>query len=390
MTDDNVNRFCPQCGTPLQLEAAFCVACGAPTGRDRNNRRRAATNPTGSALRSLAPAIVISAIALVGGLAIGVGYMRQPPAREPLARGGAAPGTGGVAGGRLPSDHPPIEVPEEVRSVITRMEGLADEQPDNLDAWKQLAFVQYRAGQVEPVFLDKAGKSYRHILDRDARDLDALRGLGNIAYDRNDPIAAMDYYRRYLDVDPTDKSVRTDMATMLLAAQRPAEAVQAYQAVLQEDPTYFQAQFNLAIAYRAAGESELALAAMQRAREIANDDEARSRVDSILGALGSAPAAGGDRAPAQGSLRDAVEAVFRSHPIVGPRIDAIRWSDDQKAIVTLREFPIDGMPPMVRERFVERLTSGLAESKRRFSSSESIAVDIVDAASGETMLTVSN
>lgn len=391
MTSQQGQRFCSQCGVALQPPAAFCVACGAATGSASPAAGR--KGAAGDRLRPYAPALIIGTLMAVAGLAIGLGYLRQPPPRQPLPRGGTAPAVTGApstAGSRLPSDHPPIEIPETVRSAIARMEEVAAAQPDNLPAWKELAFVHYRTGQVDPSFLAKAEASYRHILEREANDLDALRGLGNVAYDRNDPERAMEYYQRFLAIDPADKSVRTDLGTMLLTAQRPAEAIRTYQSVLQEDPTYFQAQFNLAIAYRAAGEDDLALASLHRAREIAGDDQERARVESILGASDAgAPAAGAPGAP-QGSLRDAVEAVFRAHPIVGPRIDSIHWESDQKATVTLREFPMAGMPPMVREKFVERLTSGLADSKRRHASTEPIAVDLVDASSGTTMLTVSN
>jgi Flp pilus assembly protein TadD len=332
--------------------------------------------------------IVVAALLVAGGLAVGLGYREQPAPNEPLPRDGGGPSPA-IATGQLPGDHPPIAVPDEVRKVIERMETLATEAPDDAEAWKQLAFVQYRAGQVEPPYLTKAEASYRHVLELDAKDLDALRGLGNVAYDRNDPGTAMEYYRRYLEVEPGDKSVRTDLATMLLASQKPEDAIRAYQNVLQEDPTFFQAQFNLAIAYRAAGQNELALAALNRAREVAPDDDARGRVDAILNTAGHAGPAAAAGEP-EGTLRDAVEAVFRSHPIVGPRIDAIRWDSDQRATVTLREFPMEGMPPMVREKFVSRLTSGIGESKKRFDFKDEIAVDIVDAASGATMITVSN
>lgn len=385
MTASTTVRFCPHCGVKVPANAAFCVGCGTATGA----RSAAVAGPRGEFTRRFAPLIVVGALLVIGGIAVGVGYSRQPPPNQPLPRDGGGPSA--VAGGQLPGDHPPIAVPDEVRKVIERMEALATAEPDNAESWKQLAFVQYRAGQVEPPYLDKAEASYRHVLDRDAKDKDALRGLGNVAYDRNDPATAMEYYRRYLEVDPGDKSVRTDMGTMLLAAKKPEEAIRAYQNVLQEDPTFFQAQFNLAIAYRASGQNDLALAALHRAREVAPDDEARTRVDTILNTAGHAePGAAGGGGETGGTLRDAVEAVFRSHPIVGPRIDAIRWDSDQQATVTLREFPMEGMPPMVREKFVSRLTSGIGESKKRFDFKDEIAVDIVDAASGATMLTVRN
>ncbi len=376
------SRFCPQCGVEARANAAYCVACGTALGTSTKSAPPASRDEQ---TRRFAPLLVVALLVGVCGLAVGIGYRNQPPPNQPLARdGGGAPPD---AGQQLPSEHPPIEVPENVRKVIDRMTTLAAENPEDMEAWKQLAFVQYRAGQVDPGFLDAAEKSYNHILSRDAKDLDALRGLGNIEYDRNDPATAMGFYKRFLEIEPGNKEVRTDLGTMLLASQQPDEAIRIYQGVLQEDPTFFQAQFNLAIAYRAAAQTDLALAALQRAKEVAPDDESRQRVGALLARVEGGE--GAEAAP-QGTLRDAIEAVFRSHPIVGPRIDAFRWESDQKAQVSLREFPMQGMPPMVREKFVERLTSGIRESKNRFQATDRIAIDIVDAASGDTMITVAD
>jgi cytochrome c-type biogenesis protein CcmH/NrfG len=330
--------------------------------------------------------IVVGALLAVGGVVVGLGYRSQPPPNQPIGQARSS-GPGPVEPGQqLPGNHPPIEIPENVLKVIARMEKIAGDEPDNLEAWKQLAFVQYRAGQIQPDYLDKAESSYQHVLEKSPQDLDALRGLGNVAYDRNDPEKALELYRRYLEIEPGDKAVRTDMATMLLSAKKPEAAIEIYRGVLQEDPTFFQAQFNLAIAYRSAGQSDLAIAALQRAKEIAPDDEMRGRVEMILAQADGGPARAA--AASDGGIREAIEAVFRSHPIVGPRIDAFRWESDQRASVVLRDFPMAGMPPMVREKFVSRLTSGVRDSKKRFDVSEPISIDVVDAATGDTMVNI--
>ncbi len=370
-------RFCAHCGERTQPGAAFCIECGAPLPGT-------ATARSGLNLARWAPLIVFGALLGAGALAIGLGYRTQPPPNAPIVRNPAPP-IG--EGSQMPGDHPPVEVSEKVREVIERMQALAAEQPENADAWKQLAFVLFRAGQVNPTYLEEAAQAYQHVLDRNDKDIDALRGLGNIAYDRNRPGIALDYYRRVLAIEPGDKGVRTDMGTMLLAADKAQEAIDTYLAVLQEDPTFFQAQFNLAIAYRAAGRTDLALAALHRAVELAPDDQARERVRHLLARV---DANAGDSAGAgpRGTLRQAVEAVFRSHPIVGPRIDAIQWSSETAAKVVLREFPMAGMPPMVREKFTQRLHSGIRDSKRRFKSNDRIEIDLVDATSGGVMASI--
>ncbi len=392
MTHATRPRFCSQCGAKVQKEAGFCVECGTAVGAPAGRPTGSHPQQSPERMRRLAPLIVAGTLLCIGAVLVAIGYQNQPPPNQPLGRGGGKLPPPSAAGQQLPDDHPPVEIPDEVLKVIVRMEKLAIEHPEDLDAWKQLAFVQYRAGQIQPLYLDKAEESYRHVLEKNATDLDALRGLGNVAYDHNAPGKALEFYKQYLEIKPDDKSVRTDMGTMLLAAEQPEQAIQIYTSVLQEDPTFFQAQFNLAVAYRSAGKGDLAIAALQRAKDVAPDDDSRKRVEALLAHVGVGGGAG-QAAPqnqpgAGGTFRDAVEAVFRSHPIVGPRIDAFRWESDQQAQVVLREFPMAGMPPMVREKFISRLASGIRASKERFAFKEKISIDIVDATSGDTMVSI--
>ena len=236
--------------------------------------------------------------------------------------------------------------------------------------------------------LADANATYTHILERNPDNLDAIRTLGNIAFDRNDPTRAMEYYRRYLKLKPDDLSVQTDLGTMLLSSQQVEAALKTYQDVLTVDPTFFQAQFNLAIAYRTAGDEAKALAALTRARDIAADDATRQRVDALLARLkGETSTAAGAQKPA-GDLRTDVEAVFRAHPIVGQKLDRVDWSADDHARVVVRDFPMDGMPPMVRGKFTERIRSGVRASKSRHQSTAPITIELVDASSGRVMETI--
>jgi cytochrome c-type biogenesis protein CcmH/NrfG len=344
----------------------------------------------GPGLERWAPLIVLGVVAVLGGFAVALGTRSAPPPNVPPPRGQQAQAPGG-----MPADHPPLEVPEDVRKVIAKMADTAKEKPDDLDAWRQLGFVQYRAGQVDPAYLDDATATYRHVLEKAPDDLDAIRALGNIAYDRNDPTRAMEFYRRYLTLKPDDLGIQTDLATMQLAAKQYDEALAGYQAVLRTDPNFFQAQFNLAIAYRAKGDDELAVAALRRAREIAPDDDTRQRVDQLVAHVSGGPppggagaAAPGGQAPAGGDLHSAVEAIFRSHPIAGSRIDRIDWVGDDNARVLLREFPMSSMPPMVRQKFIDRIRGGLRQAKSDHQVTAAVTVELVDAESGTVMETI--
>jgi tetratricopeptide (TPR) repeat protein len=334
---------------------------------------------------------VFGGVVTVGAVAVLLGMRSAPPPATIPPRAEPA------AAGALPEGHPPLSIPDDVRQTLDRMAENAKQRPDDVELWKQLGFAQYRAGQVDRSYLDAAAETYGHVLSLQPNDLDALRALGNVAYDRESGDAAIQYYKRYLELKPGDASVLTDLGTMYLSSQKVPQAIETYEAVLAADPKFFQAQFNLAIAYRQSGDADKALDALRKSKDIAPDDETRKRVEDLLARVtgvppaapqGGAPQGGAAPGGAAPGLRAGVEAIFRSHPIVGPKLDRIEWPDEHSAKVIVRDFPMDGMPPMVRERFAERIRSGLRDQKKEHSIDGALRVELVDAASGRVMETV--
>ncbi len=300
-------RFCTHCGAQLVSGARFCVECGERAdGIARKPARRVAAD-------RLAPAIVVAVVLAVAAGAIFVASRSAaPPAVVPPRE--SAPAANAAA--PLPDGHPPLTVPDDVRQVIERMTELARSKPDDLETWKQLGFVQYRAGQVDRTYLAAAATTYEHVLEIDPKNLDALRALGNIAFDGEKADRAIDYYQRFLAIQPGDTGVLTDLGTMYLSAQQTEKAIETYQTVLKADPKFFQAQFNLAIAYRAAGDSDKALDALKQARGVAEDDATRQRVER--------PARPTDRRQARGG---GTGAAGRHRRQGGLRVDLPRPSD---------------------------------------------------------------
>ncbi len=381
------NRFCENCGASRLPDARFCVECGEPVGGAAAGPRRAL------GLSRYAPALVLATVVVAGGTAVWVGtWSAKPPVFVP-------PRDQPSRGGDLPAGHPPVSLPDDVRQRIEQMTKEAAARPDDLKLWNQLGMVQYRAGQYEQKFLDDAATTYQHVLDRETTNLDALQALGNIAFDRNQAAQAIDYYQRYLAQRPDDPYVRTNMGTMYLAAHKPAEAVESYEQALRLDPTFFQAQFSLAVAYRATGDGTKALDALQKARSLAPDEATRAQVDTIFERLTSAgpqPGAGGGAPPppAPGgqaaTFRSDVEAVFRAHPIVGPKLDRIDWPDERTAKVFLHDFPMDSMPEFARQKLVDRIKTSVAAGKTRYQITETVRVELIDSGSGRMMETVTN
>jgi len=377
-------RFCSGCGKPASPTAAFCSACGARLSVDPP--KAASDRPNSLPLPGL--------IVLVGFLAVGLGLWfallapRKPAGRMPLAQ--KPPEESAPAPAALPQDHPPLEIPADVKKYIADLEAKAAAQPKELATWKAVAEVEYRAGQIDRSYLDKAEASFRHVLELDRKDLGALRGLGNVHFDRDEYRQAVESYERYLAIKPDDLSVHTDLGTMYLYGGNLDKALVEYRQVLAKDPKFYQAQYNIGIALAQKGETPQALEALARARELAPDDRTRRHIDAVI-----AQAKGGERPDgstttdaAPRSFHDLVEEALRSHPILGPKIAKLEWPTETTGRLRLRQFPMEGMPDVVRQKFLDRLKGELAEAKQRTGQTGEAKLDLVDDSSGDVMATV--
>ena len=377
-------RFCPGCGEPTALGARFCSACGARLDEQPLAPRGTQSLPL--------PALVV----LVGFLAVGLSLWvlvlapGKAPTRAPLAPKQpeeTAP-AGGGAQPALPQNHPPLEIPADVKGYIADLEKKAAAAPKDLGVWKTVAEVEYRAGQVDHEFLPKAEASYRHVLELDGKNLDALRGLGNVYFDREQYPKAVESYQRYLALKPDDVHVRTDLGTMHLYDGKSDLAIAEYEKVIAADPKFYQAHYNLGIAYAQKGDKAKALGELGRARELAPDERTKKQIEAMVEQAqrdGGSAAAG---AAARKGFQELVEDALRGHPIAGPKVVRLEWSAPTEGRVRLREFPMQGMPEMVRQKFLDRLQRELADAKRQSAAAGPATLELVDDASGEVMATV--
>jgi tetratricopeptide (TPR) repeat protein len=379
-------HYCSQCGAKLVADANFCVECGVKVPGARARR------PGSFSLGRYAPLVVIGVVLVVAGTAVSIGFFNPKTAPSVAPQQGGAPATG-----QMPAGHPPISIPDDVKQTIRDMQKSAEAQPENLKLWKQLAEVQYRAGQVQASYLADAEISYQHVLQSEPTNTEVLRALGNIAFDREQPEKAIDLYNRYLAIKPGDQNVQTDLNTMRLAAGQTDQAIAGYQKTLAADPKFFQAQFNLGLAYHTAGKTDDAITALKKARELAPDDRSRKQVDQVMARMqggggetvASAPAAGGSTAPAD-TLRAGIESFFRHHPIMGPKIDRFDWTNDNTVRVLLNEFPMSAMPEFVRKQLTDHIRDQIKEQKAAHKVTKTVQVQLVDGSSGQTMETVSD
>ena len=384
-------RFCPQCGTKSVPQANFCAVCGeALPGAEKGMSRRGDTSVSTS-WRPLAPGLAVLSLYLVVGTGLWFFVLRSQPfpsVTTPTASGPATPGGSQT----LPDNHPPVSLPDEVKKRIAELVDKANAAPQDVNTWKMLAEVQFRTARIDSSYRSAALSSYRHVLELAPNDLDALRGVGNIYYDFEEYAKATEYYQKYLALNPDDPNVRTDLGTMYLYGDDVDRAISEYQTVLAKRPDFFQAHFNLGIAYQEKGESDKARESLDRAKTLTTDQNIRAHIDQVLAQFGGSPPTTSAALPVTSTrspFQQAVEKLFRSHEIMGPRISHIEWPAPAEAQVFFQNFPMTAMPSEVRERFLGKLRAQVTEAKSATGIDGTAKIELIDADTQQVMATIS-
>jgi tetratricopeptide (TPR) repeat protein len=434
-------RFCPHCGAPLMAGAKFCVECGRQLGE-------AAGQPAGTAQPKQAPAkppsttgiqltnafvVVFVGITLIGFGAAAYILMRPLPHEQQMAQPSAAasapagnqaaaptlPGNQ-AASNQLPPNHPKIELPTEARTFIDKVEQEAKAKPGSIKRWVKLGTVAMRAALFDQSYYDKASDAWAHVLKLDPDDLDALRGIGDIDYDQQRYDQASAAYEHYLRIKPDDPEVLTDLGTMYLYTGNADQAIAKYKKAISVKPDLFQPYYNLGIAYGEGGDKADAAVAFTKAISLAPDEDRRNaakqaftkytgmpaeqagKMASTLKppaasapapkretAAASRPAAANGATTPEDAFHSSVEEMVRGLPVAGTKVNNVTWADKYKAMVFMNNFPMEAMPPFAKDKFLSDLKSGLDSAKSAHKVTSKVEVDIVDAASGKVMQTVS-
>jgi cytochrome c-type biogenesis protein CcmH/NrfG len=374
-------RFCPQCGTSAAPNAKFCIECGAGLAAG-------APSAGPSRWQMTSAGMTVLGFFLVGGLGIWAAVLSpEPPTPGPgrgVPRASAAPGPQ-TAQTDLPADHPkvPIQIPAEVKTFIDDLQKKASAAPDDLATWGRLAQVYYRTAQVDPAYYDEAEKAFTHVLERDKKNVEALRGLGSIRFERDEPEQAIALYERYLAIKPDDQTVRTALGAAYVSAGELDKAIGIFRDVIAKKADAWPAHFYLGVALDQQGDRAAGLASVRRARELTTDEPVRRQIDETLARMGAAPAAA-----ALTPFQSDVEKALRAHQILGPRIVRFDWTSPGAARVVVQNFPMSGMPDAVKEKFTTRLADTLRDAAKTNPPGGAIKLEIADVGSGEVMATV--
>jgi cytochrome c-type biogenesis protein CcmH/NrfG len=88
---------------------------------------------------------------------------------------------------------------------------------------------------------------HKRRLEKNPRDKEALRFMGNANFDINRFQAAKAYYERFLEIDPAQPEVRTDLATSYYKTKDVDSAVRELRAVVAQYPDHAAALYNLGL-----------------------------------------------------------------------------------------------------------------------------------------------
>ncbi|MEP0815085.1 MAG: tetratricopeptide repeat protein [bacterium] len=187
--------------------------------------------------------------------AVGLGGNQQ-------AQGGTSGGPGPVdPNAPLPEGHPPIDGSEGMGGAAGMASGT---MPG--DVMAQLSELRER-------------------VEKDPKDTEALRKLGDMYYDiqRADP--AIEYYEKYLAIVPDDAMVHTDCGAMYFQKGDLDKARYHFETAIKFHPELPQPLFNLALVQATEGDNEGARASLEKAKTVTSDPNMLSGIEQMLKSL---------------------------------------------------------------------------------------------------------
>jgi cytochrome c-type biogenesis protein CcmH/NrfG len=327
---------------------------------------------------------------VVAGLGIWAAILNPTPPPAAPGRGGPArpaATTNATATPELPPDHPkvPMQLPAEVKAFIDDLAKKAAAAPEDVATWSRLAQVYYRTAQVDAAYYEQSKSAFGHVLERDPKNTDALRGLGSVHFELEEPAQAIALYERYLAIKPDDPTVRTALAAAQVSAGAFEKALAILRDVIAKKPDVWPAHYYLGIALESQGDHAGGLAAMRKARELATEDGVKAQIDATITRMGGTASA---PAPSRTPFQATVEKALRDHQIMGPRIARIDWQGPGSARVMMRSFPMAAMPDEVKQKFTSRLADQLRDAAKTSAPGGPVRLEIADVETDAIMASV--
>lgn len=195
-------------------------------------------------------------------------------------------------------------------------------------------------------------KEYEKTLQADPKNKEALLGIARISLGVGVADKAREYFERYLAIDPNELRVKSEYALALGQLGETARAISILEEANKAEPRFY-IYLALGVTYETAANFEKAIEAGQSALTIAANDDEKEVAQTLLTRVTQLKVAAED--PAAG-----LEAFFRNHPILGPKIVGLTWESDTQLRVRLQNFPIEQMPPFAKQSLIGKVQVLLA------------------------------
>jgi len=185
-----------------------------------------------------------------------------------------------------------------------------------------------------------------------------ILALADLAFTGRDFAKAYETLEKYSRLHPEDNDVRAKMGSALTMLDRTGEAIEILKEVIRASPSDFKGNAYLAIALGKEGRGDEGRGYMETAIANAPNEEAANRLRGFLESHQSFT--GGPQSSTSLPSASTLDIWLHQHPIVGPKLQNI-GANGSILSITVKDFPMDQMPPAMRDSFVSKLW-GKAES----------------------------
>ena len=340
-------RICSNCGATTPRNSRFCIECGHDL-RDSGN------------LWLGASILTLVAVLAFGGYRFG--YFDDLIGKEETPQQQTQTST------------PQFDQDQPVDDQ--HMQELKKAASDG-DPAKMMALVDHQidSARFHRGYLGQAALVLERLLSDYPTHAYALRKVGNIYYQLGNAEKAALFYERYLALHPEDANAHVDLGTVYLQLGDPPSAIAQYEHALRLFPDFYNAHFNLAFTYEQLGKEELQAYHTKEAEEI---DARIGRQLAPEIELAKIPEAAPSSSLVNAESQDAqtLEAFFRNHSIIGPKMRGFRVNGGV-AILLVENFPMEAMPPVAKQAFEKKLMDQLAQLD------EALLLEIRDSDSGK-------
>jgi tetratricopeptide (TPR) repeat protein len=251
--------------------------------------------------------------------------------------------------------------------ALQKLKSAALENPENKEAWLIYVTALGEEVKADPSKRDlvfEALEALRRIIDIDPKDKDALLMMAEISFQQQAFSKSAEFYKKYLELAPEDLDIRARYASSLTFVKDFPKAIQELEQIIAKQSDHFQALAYLSVAYSEKGDLNQARLYGERALKAAPNDEARTRLSKFIDSIGKSSTPNRGTIPqsstTDGSAKlppagEAIVSLIKNNPVAGPKVIGGEMKGDDTVQINLNDFPMDSMPPFVRDKFVSKI-----------------------------------